>query len=109
MDLGLTGEIEEVSEGQEPAGFWESFPSKSPRKSRTTKHPGSTEGRSYLPKLYRVDHDRPKSSSGFWGLRSALPPKQSNNALMEEIVPFTQRDLDPNHIHLLDIYEELYV
>ncbi|KAK5445258.1 hypothetical protein LTS15_010349 [Exophiala xenobiotica] len=109
MDLGLTGEIEEVSEGQEPAGFWESFPSKSPRKSRTTKHPGSTEGRSYLPKLYRVDHDRPKSSSGFWGLRSALPPKQSNNALMEEIAPFTQRDLDPNHIHLLDIYEELYV
>lgn len=109
MDLGLTGEIEEVSEGQEPAGFWEAFSSQSPRISRTKRLPGSSEARSCLPKLYRVEHDRPKSSSGFWGLRSALPPKQSNSALMEEISPFTQRDLDPNHIHLLDIYEELYV
>lgn len=109
MDLGLTGEIEEVSEGEEPTSFWEAFPTRSPRKPNTRKGAGATQARSQAPKLYRVEHDRPKSAGSFWGLRSASPPKQANVAVVEEIAPFTQRDLDPNNIHLLDMYDELYV
>lgn len=109
MDLGLTGEIEEVEEGQEPSGFWDAFPTKSPRRTSSTGRTGATQVNTHLPKLYRVEHDRPKSSGGFWGLRPASPPKQSNLAVLEEIVPFTQQDLDSSHIHLLDMYQELYV
>ncbi|EXJ75222.1 uncharacterized protein A1O5_01918 [Cladophialophora psammophila CBS 110553] len=105
MDMGLTGEIEEVSEGEEPASFWEAFPS------RPTSQPRNQTGQlhGHAPRLYRVEHDRPKSSGGFWGLRAASPPKQPARALVEEIAPFSQKDLDANHVHILDTYGELYV
>lgn len=109
MDLGLTGEIEEVEEGHEPTGFWDAFPIKSPRRTSSSGRAGPTRVNTHLPKLYRVEHDRPKSSGGFWGLRPASPPKQSNMAVLEEIVPFMQQDLESRHIHLLDLYQELYV
>lgn len=109
MDLGLTGEIEEILEGVEPAGFWESFHSRPPKGSETQGHKDARQFRGRSSKLYRVEHDRPKSSGGFWGLRSSSPPKQSPKALLEEITPFTQKDLDANHIHILDTYGELYV
>lgn len=109
MDLGLTGEIEEVVEGEEPASFWESFSSRSPRRATPPTRSSNGATRIHSPKLYRVEHDRPKSSGGFWGLRSASPPKQSNKAVIEEIAPFDQKDLDAHHIHILDIYDALYV
>jgi hypothetical protein len=110
MDLGLTGEIEEVSEGAEPASFWESFPSRTPRKPSLPEGGDTGHGvRREAPKLYRVEHGRPKSSGGFWGLRSSSPPKPSHRAAVEEIVPFSQQELDANHIHILDNYSELYV
>ncbi|KAI1615746.1 hypothetical protein EDD36DRAFT_196112 [Exophiala viscosa] len=109
MDLGLTGEIEEVTEGEEPSTFWEAFPSRSPRKPSTGKGASPSQARSQGPKLYRLEHDRPKSAGNFWGLRSASPPKQSNVAVVEEIAPFNQRDLDSHNIHLLDMYDEVYV
>ncbi|OAG41501.1 hypothetical protein AYO21_04203 [Fonsecaea monophora] len=109
MDMGLTGEIEEVSEGKEPASFWEAFPSRPSKRvaPRTRKQTSLFHG--HAPRLYRVEHDRPKSSGGFWGLRAASPPKQAVRALVDEIAPFNQKDLDANHIHILDTYGELYV
>lgn len=110
MDLGLTGEIEEISQGSEPTGFWESF------NSRPKQPPSSSDARTgvehskdHPSRLYRVEHDRPKSSGGFWGLRASSPPKQSPRALVEEVSPFAQKDLDVNHIHILDTYNAIYV
>ncbi|OQU99007.1 hypothetical protein CLAIMM_04712 [Cladophialophora immunda] len=109
MDMGLTGEIEEVSEGEEPASFWEAFPPRPGKRVATRTRNQTSQLRGHAPRLYRVEHDRPKSSGGFWGLRAASPPKQPVRALVDEIAPFNQKDLDANHIHILDTYGELYV
>ncbi|KIW63948.1 hypothetical protein PV04_08910 [Phialophora macrospora] len=112
MDLGLTGEIEEVSEGEEPASFWDSLSSGSSKRTVRQSSSGTSESHTHPPRLYRVEHDRPKSSGGlggFWGLRASSPPKQSLKALVEEVAPFNQKDLDGHHIHILDVYRELYV
>jgi hypothetical protein len=109
MDLGLTGEIEEISEGAEPAGFWESFAPRAKRPSTSDDRTSAEHSKGHSSRLYRVEHDRPKSSGGFWGLRASSPPKQSLKALVEEVSPFTQKDLDVNHIHILDTYSAVYV
>ena len=107
-DMGLAGEIEEVSQGEEPPTFWESF-SPPVKPSEAPAYTQGYQGYDHAPRLYRVEHDRPKSSGGFWGLRAASPPKQPLRTLVEEIAPFSQRDLDDNHIHILDTYGELHV
>jgi len=109
MDLGLTGEIEEVTEGDEPATFWESFPSSRQDKHWSEQWRNRHKHNGYPCRLYRVEHDRPKSSSGFWGLRPSSPPKQPNKGLVEEIRPFSQKDLDASHIYILDAFAEVYV
>ncbi|KAI9869528.1 MAG: hypothetical protein M1823_009039, partial [Watsoniomyces obsoletus] len=53
--------------------------------------------------------ERPKSSGGFWGLRATSPPKPSNRVALQEITPFSQRDLDPSSVHILDAYASIYV
>ena len=108
MDLGLTGEIEEINEGQEPKAFWESFTSKKRSQSSDLWDLKSTQD-AYTCRLYRIEMDRPKSAAGFWGRRGSSPPKSSNKALVEEISPFCQGDLSPHHIYLLDAYFEIYV
>jgi hypothetical protein len=107
MDLGLTGEIEEIEEGEEPSSFWELFPAR-PTK-RATSEGGTQQYPKHAPRLYRIEHDRPKSSGGFWGLRASSPPKQPLRALLEDVAPVTQCDLEGGHIHILDSYDELYM
>lgn len=109
MDLGLTGEIEEISQGAEPASFWESFGPKAQKAPTSDVLTGVEHSKGHSSRLYRVEHDRPKSSGGFWGLRAASPPKSSLKALVEEVSPFTQKDLDVNHVHILDTYTAVYV
>ncbi|KIW99845.1 uncharacterized protein Z518_10773 [Rhinocladiella mackenziei CBS 650.93] len=109
MDLGLTGEIEEISEGEEPASFWESFPPRPARKESPPTQKNTDPRRGHSPRLYRVEHERPKSAGVFWGLRASSPLKQNHIASVEEISPFCQSDLDATHIHILDTYGELYV
>jgi hypothetical protein len=108
MDLGLTGEIEEISEGAEPHAFWESFTSKNRARSSDLWDLKATQD-SYACRLYRVEMDRPKSATGFWGRRGSSPGKSAHRALVEEISPFCQGDLSPQQIYLLDAYFEIYV
>ena len=111
MDLGLTGEMEEVDEGSEPATFWEAFPSSSKSDFKASEL-WSMRSVDFPSRLYRVENERPKSSGGLgglWGLRAASPPKSSNKAALQEILPFSQRDLDPSSIHLLDAYSTIYM
>lgn len=119
MDLGLTGEIEEIDEGQEPDSFWQSFPE--------GKHDGSIAvGASaghwhlkpscekYTSRLYRIDIEaaRPKSSSGFmqWGRRGSAPAdaNAATMAQIREIIPFAQVDLMDDGVFMLDAFFEIF-
>ena len=111
MDLGLTGEMEEVNEGSEPADFWEAFPSSSKSDFKASEM-WSVRSADFPSRLYRVENERPKSSGGLgglWGLRAASPPKSSNRAALQDITPYSQSDLDPSSIHLLDAYSTIYM
>jgi hypothetical protein len=118
MDLGLTGEIEEVVEGKEPAAFWDSFPASSRAKARFQPSDiwamrSMDEKRGFPCRLYRLELERPKSSGGsFWGLRASSPAKESNKMTLTEIEPFVQADLDAgggSSVHVLDAWASIYV
>ena len=120
MDLGLTGEIEEIDDGQEPDVFWQSFPGES-------RHVHTAEGTSsgywhlkpscekYTTRLYgiNVDVPRPKSSSGFmqWGRRGSAPAETNAaaTAQISEITPFAQLDLMDDGVFVLDAFFEIFV
>jgi hypothetical protein len=113
MDLGLTGEMEEVSEGKEPAVFWECFSTPNAKKQFQSSDiwamRSMDEKRGFPCKLYRLEAERPKSSGGFWGLRATSPAKPANKATLVEISPYTQMDLDPSCVHVLDAWASIYV
>ena len=120
MDLGVTGEIEEIDEGQEPEAFWQSFPG-------GKQDAGTVDGASagywhlkpscekYTTRLFRIDVEapRPKSSSGFmqWGRRGSAPvdTNTATTAQIREIVPFAQPDLMDDGVFVLDTFFEIFV
>ena len=113
MDLGLTGEIEEVDEGQESPTFWESFPGgrKGPVINSSHWHlkPSCEK---YTTRLFSIEHEtRPKSSTGFmWGRRGSTPSNENTTtANITEIAPFAQQDLSRNGIFVLDAFFEIYM
>ena len=110
MDLGLTGEMEEVAEGEEPAGFFESLSAldndKPPQQDRwATKK----EHDKYHTRLFRIEHEQPRSIASFWGRRGSSPAKSAKTALITEILPFSQRDLEVHHLYVFDAYFEIFV
>ena len=115
MDLGLTGEIEEVDEGKEPHAFWESFPGGQNTLPTTSKHwhlKASCE--KYATRLFTVEHEiRPKSSSSsfMWGRRSSstLSSDDTITANIKEIAPFAQTDITKDGIFVLDAFFEIYM
>lgn len=120
MDLGLTGEIEEIDEGQEPDDFWQCFP-----EGKRDAAIGRGESawhwhlkpscEKYTTRLYRTDVEapRPKSSSGFmqWGRRGSAPADTSAGTTMQirEIVPFAQVDLMDDGVFVLDAFFEVFM
>lgn len=120
MDLGLTGEIEEIDEGKEPPDFWSSFPTAplGPTNSPVTwQHwhlKPSCAG--YATKLFTIDVEvpRPKSSSGFmsWGRRGSVPVAEATGAMearIREITPYSQKDLSDEGVFVLDGFFEIFV
>ena len=120
MDLGLTGEIEEIDEGQEPDVFWQSFLGEKRddivSKGKSTWHwrlkPSCEK---YTTRLYRTDVEapRPKSGSGFlqWGRRGSAPAdtKMGTTAQIREITPFAQSDLMDDGVFVLDAFFEIFM
>ncbi|KAL1963634.1 hypothetical protein VTN77DRAFT_7955 [Rasamsonia byssochlamydoides] len=111
MDLGLTGEIEEVSEGNEPESFFDVFPdSKETVSYQTSGHwhlkPSHEK---YRCRLLRVDHELGQRV-GFWNLRGgSSSPVTRPNDTVQEIEPFCQKDLRSKDIYVLDAFFEIYV
>ena len=112
MDLGSTADVEQVTEGEEPAGFFNTaFPG--------SKGPGACQradywrlkpnNNKYCNRLFRVDHSLgQRFGAGFWNRRGASSPTRPN-AVVQEIEPFCQRDLEQSHIYVLDAFFEIYV
>ncbi|KAL9125360.1 MAG: hypothetical protein Q9217_005428 [Psora testacea] len=120
MDLGLTGEIEEIDEGREPADFWEAFPS-SPSGETFMDAKGQhwhlkPSCERYTTRLFSIDTDtpRPKSASSFiqWGRRGSVPSNEANGAItaqIKEIIPFSHTDVVDDNIFILDAFFEMFI
>ena len=120
MDLGLTGEIEEIDEGQEPDAFWQSFPGEK-CDDIVAKGKGIWHWRlkpsceKYTTRLYRTDVEapRPKSGSGFlqWGRRGSAPADTNAGTTpqIREITPFAQSDLMDDGVFVLDAFFEIFM
>ena len=116
MDLSLTGEIEEIVDGEEPATFWDAFPAGSSAQARRVPGCGGHWGikkqfDKYACRLYRVETERPKSSitASLWSRRGSSPDKGGKIAAITEVSPFSQRDLEEDHVFVLDVYNEIYL
>ncbi len=123
MDLGLTGEIEEVDEGREPDVFWESFPSG--KRDTVTEQASKRQHwhlkpscEKYSIRLFNIGTPRPKSGSGpiqgamQWVRRGSAPASDTNTpsmAQIREVIPFAQSDLSDDGVFVLDAFFEIFV
>ena len=119
MDLGLTGEIEEVDEGQEPPAFWQAFPAgrndRPANKDSQYWHLKSSYEK-YTTRMFIIDAEalRPKSSSSYlsWGRRGSAPSTDDTstmNTAIKEMMPFAQADMADDGIYVLDAFFEIFV
>ena len=121
MDLGLTGDIEEIDENREPNAFWQIFAEG--KRSIATSAGSSPQHwhlkpccENYSTRLFATDNEtqRPKSSTGFmsWGRRGSAPSNDANatSAMqIKEIMPFAQSDLVDGGVFVLDTFFEVFV
>ncbi|KAG0646966.1 p92 [Hyphodiscus hymeniophilus] len=89
MDFGLTGEIEEVEDGNEPVSFLKIF-------GNDAKVPKS------------ADHWRKKQSYDKYCGRLFCADSSAKSQI-KELSPFSQGDLSPTKIFVLDAFFEIYV
>jgi hypothetical protein len=108
MDLGLTGEIEEVEEGKEPPSFLESFSSTTNPQALSQQWSLRSRSDRYGCRLFSVEVEQSKGMSSFWTRRGSSPAKASK-ASVKEIYPFCQTDLHSRGIFVLDAYFNIFV
>ncbi|KAI2785374.1 hypothetical protein F4815DRAFT_490509 [Daldinia loculata] len=88
MDYALSGEMEEIEDGHEPASFWDLFNAES--------------------KAMSADHWRLKPNYDKYCCRLFCSNAASKQQIVE-VSPFSQADLRPTHIYVLDAFFELYI
>lgn len=108
MNLGLTGEIEEFSEGEEPQSFFDAFPDSETVEPCVTSEHWHLKPKhdKYRCRLLRIDHMLGK---GFWNRHRSSSPVTRPNDTIQEIDPFCQKDLRAGDIYILDSFFEVYV
>ncbi|KOS45290.1 hypothetical protein ACN38_g3802 [Penicillium nordicum] len=112
MDLGLTGEFEEVTEGEEPEDFFDVFAG--PREAAPHMCQDHWQLKSkynhFRTRLLRVDHEL-NPPTRFWNIRrpgSSSPVVKANDCV-QEIEPFCYRDITEKDVYVLDTFFEIYV
>jgi Domain of unknown function (DUF4045) len=109
MDFGLTGEIEEVDEGKEPAAFLEIFVGKA----HDTSIPKSADHWKLKPNYTKYSTRLFRSHSAVKGQVSCGEYLQRPTSLTKpkitEISPFCIYDLEPESIYILDAFFEIYI
>ncbi|RWA11997.1 hypothetical protein EKO27_g3103 [Xylaria grammica] len=88
IDYALSGELEEVDEGHEPANFWDLFDGAN--------------------RFGSADHWRLKPSYDRYCSRLFLSDATSKQQVVE-VFTFTQTDLLPTNIYVIDAFFELYI
>ncbi|KAI1878322.1 uncharacterized protein JN550_000504 [Neoarthrinium moseri] len=88
MDYALSGELDEVEDGREPSDFWGLFGGGS--------------------KVGSADHWRLKPNYDKYCSRLFCSDAESKQQIVE-LSPFSQRDLQPSSIYVLDAFFELYI
>ncbi|CRL24780.1 Gelsolin [Penicillium camemberti] len=112
MDLGLTGEFEEVTEGEEPEDFFDVFAG--PREAAPHMCQDHWQLKSkynhFRTRLLRVDHEL-NPPTRFWNIRrpGASSPVVKANDCVQEIEPFCYRDITEKDVYVLDTFFEIYV
>jgi hypothetical protein len=137
MDLTPTGEFLEVDEGSEPQELFNVFPpseAKGPAIPRSADHwRYKAKADRYQVRLYKIEQQQ---SSGWGSLQvsayfpallrrpswqfsrdtiaerpqtPSTPKSLSTTTKVVEIMPFAQRDLEPEHIYVLDAFFEMYM
>lgn len=112
MDLGLTGEFEEVEEGQEPESFFDVFAGSKETNPLMTSDYWQLKPKydHYRTRLLRVDHQLGQPPR-FWGMRrpgSGSPVVRPNDCV-QEIEPFCYKDLTEKDVYVLDTFFEIWV
>ncbi|KAJ5774910.1 Small GTPase superfamily ARF/SAR type [Penicillium paradoxum] len=112
MDLGLTGEFEEVTEGEEPEDFFDVFAGpREPAPHMCQDHwQLKPKYNQFRMRLLRVDHEL-NQPTRFWNIRrpgSGSPVVKANDCV-QEIEPFCYRDITEKDIYVLDTFFEIYV
>ncbi|KAI2694899.1 hypothetical protein CBS147317_7760 [Penicillium roqueforti] len=112
MDLGLTGEFEEVTEGEEPDDFFDVFAG--PREAAPHMCQDywklKPKYNHFGMRLLRVDHEV-NPPTRFWNIRrpGAGAPVVNANDCVQEIEPFCYRDIVEKDVYVLDTFFEIYV
>ncbi|KAI1502661.1 hypothetical protein F5X99DRAFT_377999 [Biscogniauxia marginata] len=88
MDYALSGEMQEVEDGHEPASFWELFM-------------GGT-------RFTSADHWRLKPNYDKYCCKLFSSDAASKQQIME-LSPFSQADLQPTGVYIVDAFFELYI
>lgn len=112
MDLGLTGEFEEVEEGQEPESFFDVFAGSNETNPLMISDYWQLKPKyaHYRTRLLRVDHQLGQPPR-FWGMRrpgSGSPVVRPNDCV-QEIEPFCYKDLTERDVYVLDTFFEIWV
>ncbi|KAJ5288204.1 hypothetical protein N7478_003890 [Penicillium angulare] len=111
MDLGLTGEFEEVDEGAEPECFFDDFAGSNETNALLTSEYWALKPKydHFRTRLLRVDHELGQPPR-FWMRRpgSGSPTVRPNDCV-QEIEPFCYRDITDKDVYVLDTFFEIYV
>ncbi|KAJ5388450.1 hypothetical protein N7509_010991 [Penicillium cosmopolitanum] len=111
MDLGLTGEFEEVDEGQEPESFFDDFAgSNEPNPLMTSEYwQLKPKYDHFRTRLLKVDHEMGQPPR-FWMRRpGSSSPVVRPNDTVREIEPFCYKDIIERDVFVLDTFFEIYV
>lgn len=107
MELAVTGELIEYDDGQEPTSFWELFGDDSKAHSADHWRLKPTYSK-YCSRLFCSDADsRQQVSSSTKPL--GIPQTQLTSNQITELGIFSQNDLSPLKIYVLDAFFEMYI
>jgi hypothetical protein len=105
MDFGITGEIEEIEDGYEPDSFLNIFGNETAVLKSADHWRLKPNYQKYSARLFRAD----SSIKSKVRHPSLISHNVANISQITEIRPFSQSDISPSYIYVLDAFFEIYI